>query len=70
MKRRLIVLLVVVMIAAVAVIPAAANRGNGELGVVHPKTWTDGLNKINCPRGVPNVEETKFQRRVQGQGSA
>ena len=35
MKRRLIVLLVVVMIAAVAVIPAAANRGNGELGVVY-----------------------------------
>ena len=29
--------------------------------VVHPKTWTDGLNKINCSRGVPNVEETKFQ---------
>ncbi len=35
MKRRLVVLLVVVMMAAVAVIPASANRGNGELGVVY-----------------------------------
>jgi hypothetical protein len=32
--------------------------------VVHPKTWTDILNKINCSRGVPNVEETQFQCRV------
>jgi CheY-like chemotaxis protein len=32
-----------------------------DMSVVHPKTWTDGLNKINCSRGVPNVEETKFQ---------
>jgi len=35
MKRRLVVLLVVVMVAAVSVIPASANRGNGELGVVY-----------------------------------
>jgi hypothetical protein len=35
MKRRLVVLLVVLMLAAVAVIPASANRGNGELGVVY-----------------------------------
>ena len=35
MKRRLVVLLVVVMIAAVAVIPASANRGDGVLGVVY-----------------------------------
>ena len=35
MKRRLVVLLVVLMMAAVAVIPASANRGNGELGVVY-----------------------------------
>ena len=35
MKRRLVVLLVVLMMAAVAVIPACANRGNGELGVVY-----------------------------------
>jgi hypothetical protein len=35
MKRRLMILLVVVMIAAVAVIPASANRGNGDLGVVY-----------------------------------
>ena len=35
MKRRFVVLLVVVMIAAVAVIPASANRGHGALGVVY-----------------------------------
>ena len=35
MKRRLVVLLVVLMMAAVAVIPASANRGNGGLGVVY-----------------------------------
>ena len=35
MKRRLMILLVVLMIAAVAVIPASANRGNGDLGVVY-----------------------------------
>jgi hypothetical protein len=35
MKRRLVILLVVLMMAAVAVIPASANRGNGELGVVY-----------------------------------
>jgi len=31
------------------------------VNVVHPKTWTERLNKINCPtRGVPNAKETKF----------
>ena len=35
MKRRLMVLLVVVMVAAIAVIPASANRGHGALGVVY-----------------------------------
>jgi len=35
MKRRLVVLLVVVLMAAVAVIPASANRGDGALGVVY-----------------------------------
>ena len=35
MKRRLMVLLVVVMVAAVAVIPASANRGDGALGTVY-----------------------------------
>ena len=35
MKRKLVVLLVVVMVAAVSVIPASANRGKGELGVVY-----------------------------------
>ena len=35
MKRRLVILLVVLMMAAVAVIPASANRGNGDLGVVY-----------------------------------
>lgn len=38
MKRKLVVLLVVVMIAAVAVIPASANRGNGDLGVVYVRS--------------------------------
>ena len=33
--------------------------------VVHPKTWTDCLNKINCSRGVPNVKKTELQCRVQ-----
>ena len=35
MKRRLVVLLVIVMMAAVAVIPAFANRGDGALGTVY-----------------------------------
>ena len=35
MKRRFVVLLVVLMMAAVAVIPASANRGNGALGMVY-----------------------------------
>ena len=35
MKRRFVVLLVVVLMAAVAVIPASANRGHGALGVVY-----------------------------------
>ena len=35
MKRRLMVLLIVVMVAAIAVIPASANRGHGALGVVY-----------------------------------
>ena len=35
MKRRLVVLLVVLMMAAVAVIPASANRGDGALGTVY-----------------------------------
>lgn len=35
MKRRLVILLVVLMMAAVAVIPASANRGDGALGEVY-----------------------------------
>jgi len=35
MKRRLLVLLVVVVLTMIAVIPASANRGDGELGVVY-----------------------------------
>lgn len=35
MKRRLVVFLVVVMMAAVAVIPASANRGDGALGTIY-----------------------------------
>ena len=35
MKRKLSVLLIVLAIALVAVIPASANRGNGELGAVY-----------------------------------
>jgi len=35
MKRRFIVFLVVMMMAAMAVIPASANRGNGELKTVY-----------------------------------
>lgn len=35
MKRKLVVLIMVVVLALLAVIPASANRGNGELGVVY-----------------------------------
>jgi hypothetical protein len=35
MKRRLVIILVVLMLAAIAVIPASANRGHGALGVVY-----------------------------------
>ena len=35
MKRRFLILMVVLALALVAVIPASANRGNGELGVVY-----------------------------------
>jgi hypothetical protein len=35
MKRRLLLLIVVVVLTMIAVIPASANRGNGELGVVY-----------------------------------
>ena len=35
MKHRLLVLLVVVVLTMIAVIPASANRGDGELGVVY-----------------------------------
>jgi hypothetical protein len=35
MKRRLLLIVVVVVLAMIAVIPASANRGNGDLGVVY-----------------------------------
>ena len=35
MKRRLLVLLVLGLLTLVAVVPASANRGNGQLGVVY-----------------------------------
>jgi hypothetical protein len=35
MKRKLLVILTVVMLAALIVIPASANRGNGALGVIY-----------------------------------
>ena len=35
MKRRLVIVLVIVMLAAIAVIPASANRGDGALGTVY-----------------------------------
>lgn len=35
MKRKFLVLLVVAMLAVLIVIPASANRGNGDLGVVY-----------------------------------
>ena len=35
MKRRLLLIVVVMVLAMIAVIPASANRGNGELGVVY-----------------------------------
>ena len=40
-------------------------------GVVHPESWTVTLNKVHCSReGVQHASKTKFQRRVQGKGSA
>jgi len=44
MKRRLSVFLVVMVVAAMAVIPASANRGNGALGAVYVSSqglWYD-----------------------------
>jgi len=44
MKRRLSVLLVVMVVAAMAVIPAYANRGHGALGMVYVSSqglWYD-----------------------------
>jgi hypothetical protein len=38
MKRRMTILLAVVVLTLVAVIPASANRGNGELGVVYVRS--------------------------------
>jgi len=35
MKRRFLVVLAVLVLALIAVLPASANRGNGELGVVY-----------------------------------
>jgi hypothetical protein len=35
MKKKLLVILVVALLAVITVIPAAANRGNGALGVVY-----------------------------------
>lgn len=35
MKRRLLIVLVVLMLAAIAVIPASANRGDGALGTIY-----------------------------------
>ena len=35
MKRRFLIVLAVLAIGLIAVIPASANRGNGELGVVY-----------------------------------
>ena len=35
MKRRYLVLIVVIVLSMIAVIPASANRGNGDLGVVY-----------------------------------
>jgi hypothetical protein len=35
MKRRFLILMVVLALALIAVIPASANRGNGDLGVVY-----------------------------------
>jgi hypothetical protein len=37
---------------------------NNEISVVHPKTWTEGLNKVNCRRRSANAYETEFQCRI------
>lgn len=38
MKRRILLILVIAALALVSVIPAFANRGNGELGVVYVRS--------------------------------
>jgi ABC-type glycerol-3-phosphate transport system substrate-binding protein len=39
--------------------------------VVHPKSWTVAINKVDCSReGVQHASKTKFQCRIQGEGGA
>jgi len=65
MKRRLVVLLVVLMVAAMAVIPAAANRGNGALGVVY--VTSQGLYYDTFAVVDPLPFHGKFQKLENGE---
>ena len=64
MKRRLVVLLVVLLVAAMAVIPAAANRGNGALGAVY--VTSQGLYYDTFVTVDPLPFHGKFQKLENG----
>jgi hypothetical protein len=64
MKRRLVVLLVVLMMAAVAVIPASANRGDGALGEVYVSS--QGLYYDTFVTADPLPMHGRFQKLENG----
>jgi hypothetical protein len=64
MKRRLVVLLVVLVMAAVAVIPASANRGDGALGEVYVSS--QGLYYDTFVTADPLPMHGRFQKLENG----
>jgi hypothetical protein len=64
MKRRFVVLLVVVLMAAVAVIPASANRGHGALGVVYVSSQGQYYDTFVSAKSLPM--HGRFQKLENG----
>ncbi|MFN2234591.1 MAG: hypothetical protein ACK2U1_10200 [Anaerolineales bacterium] len=64
MKRRFLILMVVLALALVAVIPASANRGNGELGVVYVSSQDLYYDTFVSAQSLPM--HGRFQKLVDG----
>jgi len=64
MKRRFLILMAVLALALVAVIPASANRGNGELGVVYVSSQDLYYDTFVSAQSLPM--HGRFQKLVDG----